>query len=64
MYQALFLRAGYQANHTYAAIKGEESYELISQGLGCVIAEVNRVIEKGSVLVGEQDVKLEFLSWI
>ena len=38
----------------------EKSYELISHGLGGVIAEVNRVIEKGSVLVGEQDVKLEF----
>ena len=47
-------------NHTYAAIKGEESYELISQGLGGVIAEVNQVIEKGSVLVCGQDVKLEF----
>ena len=47
-------------NHTFAAIKGEESYELISQGLGSVIAEVNQVIEKGSVLVCGQDVKLEF----
>ena len=47
-------------NHTYAAIKGGESYELLSQGLGSVIAEVNQVITKGSVTVDGREVKLEF----
>jgi len=40
-------------NHTYPAIKGAESYELLSQGLGSVIADVNQVVDR-------QEVKLEF----
>ena len=40
-------------NHTYAAIKGAESYELLSQGLESVIADVNQVVDG-------QEVKLEF----
>ena len=39
-------------NHTYAAIKGAESYELLSQGLESVIADVNQVVDG--------QVKLEF----
>ena len=38
-------------------ISQERCYELISQGLGGVIAEENQVIEKGSVLVCGQDVQ-------
>ena len=48
-------------NHTFAVVKGSESYELLSGSLHCVFKELNGIIELGSVAINGQNIKLDFV---
>ena len=49
-----------KGNHTIAVIKGHESYELLSEGFGEVLSEINSLIERGNITIGGSVYKLEF----
>ena len=48
-------------NHTFASIRGSESYELLKNAFKNVIAEINQVISDGSVMVEEKRYTLNFV---
>ena len=48
-------------NHTFAAIRGKESYELLSTALSDLIRDINGVIKKGQIKVGDTTYQLNFL---
>lgn len=48
-------------NHTFAALRGKESYELISSAFHDLIQEINDVIDKGEIHIGEAKYQLQFL---
>ena len=41
-------------------MKATEKYELVEGAFEPVLAEINRLVEEGEVLVGEVIIKLEF----
>ena len=47
-------------NHTFAAVKGDESYELLSTALKPVFDEMNILIKRKTIQVCGKDVPLEF----
>ena len=47
-------------NHTFAAVKADENYTVVSTALKPVIDEINELIRIGEVKVGEVVVKLQF----
>ena len=56
--QLLLLHAG---NHTFAAIKGSESYELLSNGLKPVIDDINLAISNPHITIDHRKWTLDFV---
>ena len=48
-------------NHTFAAICGKESYELLSIAFSNLIQDINSVIKKGQMKIGDTNYQLKFL---
>ena len=48
-------------NHTFAAIRGKESYELLSIAFSNLIQDINSVINKGQMKIGDTNYQLKFL---
>lgn len=48
-------------NHTFAVVKGSESYSLLSSGLRDVFKEVNTLISRSELTVMGQKLKLKFV---
>ena len=48
-------------NHTFAAIRGKESYELLFTAFGDLIRDINNVIKKGQIKIGDNNYQLKFL---
>ena len=48
-------------NHTFAAIRGKESYELLSTAFSELIQNINETIDSGKLAVGGTDYELKFL---
>ncbi|XP_031554622.1 uncharacterized protein LOC116291587 [Actinia tenebrosa] len=51
---------GSSGNHTIAVIKTSEDYECLETGLSNLTKEVNSLVKEGSILIGNNNVKLEF----
>lgn len=48
-------------NHTFASIRGSESYDLLKNAFKDVIAEINQVISDRGVMIGEKWYTLSFI---
>lgn len=47
-------------NHTFAVLRGAENYTVMKEGLCPVIEEINSLIERKVVEVGEEIIELKF----
>ena len=49
-----------KGNHTIAVVNGSEKYETLQVSFKTTFSEINSLIDKGTIIVGGQEVKLEF----
>lgn len=45
-------------NYTIAIIKGKESYDVMEEGFAPVLEEINSIVRKGYVMIGEKRVQV------
>ena len=51
----------YTGNHTFAAVKGSESYVLLSEGLKPVMDDINLAVSKPHITIDSQEWTLDFV---
>lgn len=49
-----------KGNHTIAVVNGSEKYETLQVSFKTTFSEINSLIDKGTIIVDGQEVKLEF----
>ena len=52
-----------KGNTTTAIVNGSESYETMKEAFGGIFYEINTMINSGELMVENQEVNIDFLSW-